>query len=144
MKLKIAIVPNQSEDLIVYAREKTPLLDKICELVKERENLFAAYRNDEITLLREEQIICFSIEDSKLYAYSELGKMKLKERLCDVEELLGNSFVKINQSCIANIKKIAKFDTSLAGSLIVVFNDGRRDYVSRRRLKYVKNKLGIK
>ena len=42
------------------------------------------------------------------------------------------------------IKKIKKFDTSVSGMLTVTFKNGYRDYVSRRNLKSVKERLGVK
>ena len=56
----------------------------------------------------------------------------------------GSDFVKLNQSCIVNIKKIECFDASLGGALKVTLKNGYRDYVSRRQLKAVKERLGLK
>ena len=56
---------------------------------------------------------------------------------------LGTDFIKINQSCIANIRQIQRFDTSFSGTLRVIFKNGYTDYVSRRQLKAVKERLGL-
>ena len=66
--------------------------------------------------------------------------VKMQEEL---EEKLPLDFVKINQSCLANIKKIERFSASVGGSLKVIFKNGHTDYVSRRQLRTVKEKLGI-
>ena len=83
------------------------------------------------------------VEDGKVYALTESEKYRLKQRLYLLEEMLDVSFVKINKSCIANIRKIKKFDASFSGTLTVVFKNGYRDYVSRRNLKSVKERLGV-
>ena len=74
-----------------------------------------------------------------------------REHICDltrpydgIEEMLDESFVKINQSCLGNVKKIARFDASIGGSLMVTFRNAHRDYVSRRQLKTVKERMHIK
>ena len=61
-----------------------------------------------------------------------------------VLEILSKSlFIKINQSTVANITKIERFETSIGGSLSVRFKNGYRDYVSRRNLKKIKERMGI-
>jgi DNA-binding LytR/AlgR family response regulator len=61
-----------------------------------------------------------------------------------VEEQLGGRFVKINQSCTVNVDKIERFDVSIGGALRVTLKNGFRDHVSRRQLKAVKERMGIK
>jgi len=68
---------------------------------------------------------------------------RLNHRLYQLEERLGTRFLKINQSCLANIQQIQRFDASLAGALLVIFKNGYRDYVSRRQLKTVKERMGF-
>ena len=67
----------------------------------------------------------------------------LKERLYSLEEKLPETFVRINQSCLANIKKMDRFDTTISGTLKIQFKNGHMDYVSRRQLKTVKERIGI-
>ena len=57
--------------------------------------------------------------------------------------MLDLNFVRINQSCIANINQIKKFSASFNGFLQVHFKNGYIDYVSRRELKNVKERVGI-
>ena len=61
----------------------------------------------------------------------------------DMEKKLPENFVKINQSCIANIDKINRFDASFSGTLKLIFKNSYTDYVSRRQLKTVKERIGI-
>ena len=39
---------------------------------------------------------------------------------------------------------ISHFDLSLGGTMKVVFKSGYKDYVSRRQIKNIKERLGIK
>ena len=64
-------------------------------------------------------------------------------RLWQLEELLGEEFLKINQSCLANVSRIKRFRASFGGSLLVSFACGYEDYVSRRQLKQVKERMGM-
>ena len=67
----------------------------------------------------------------------------IKNRLYQIEEIVDSNFIKINQSCIANINQIKKFDATLGASLLVIFKNGHSDYISRRELKNVKRRLGL-
>ena len=143
MKLQIVINPNRDEEIIIYAHEKSPLVSEIEELVKGHSVDLIGYTENETVKLSLNDIYCFFTEDNKVYALTENGKYRLKSRLYQIEEGLSDNFVRINQSCIANIKKIDRFKATVGGSLTVVFKNGYIDYVSRRNLKNVKERLGL-
>ena len=71
-------------------------------------------------------------------------KFQVKLRLYEIEDIVDENFIKINQSCIANIRQIEKVQATFSGSLSVVFKNGYTDYISRRNLKAVKERLGVK
>ena len=143
MKCIITIGKEHEEEVLIFAHEKTKLIEDILNLIN-NENMFTGYSNGEIHRLNLSEINCFTVEDNKVYALTDKDKLQIKHRLYQVEEKLSDDFVKINQSCIANIKKIKKFDSSVSGMLTVTFKNGYRDYVSRRNLKSVKERLGVK
>ncbi len=143
MKCIITIDKEHEEEVLIFAHEKTKLIEDIVNLINS-ENVFTGYSNGEIHRLNLSEISCFTVEDNKVYALTDKDKLQIKHRLYQVEEKLSDDFVKINQSCIANIKKIKKFDTSVSGMLTVTFKNGYRDYVSRRNLKSVKERLGVR
>ena len=143
MKLQIVIDPNRDEEIIIYAHKKTPLLCEIEELVKSHSVDLIGYTENEKVKLNLNDIYCFFTEDNKIYALTENEKYRLKSRLYQLEEILNDNFVKINQSCIANIKKIDRFKATVGGSLMVIFKNGHTDFVSRRNLKNVKERLGL-
>lgn len=143
MKLRIVINPKREEEILIYAHEKSQLISEIEELVNNSYLDLIGYTETEAVKLNLNDIYCFFTEDNKVYALTENEKYRLKSRLYQLEENLNNNFVKINQSCIANIKKIDRFKASVGGSLTVVFKNGHRDFVSRRNLKNVKERLGL-
>lgn len=143
MKCIITIDKEHEEEVLIFAHEKTKLIEDILNLIN-NENMFMGYSNGEIHRLNLSEISCFTVEDNKVYALTDKDKLQIKHRLYQIEEKLSDDFIKINQSCIANIKKIKKFDTSVSGMLTVIFKNGYRDYVSRRNLKSVKERLGVK
>jgi DNA-binding LytR/AlgR family response regulator len=73
----------------------------------------------------------------------EKEKYRIKTRLYKLEETLPQNYVKINQSTIINIQKIDSFSSDFTGTLKVKLKNGFCDYVSRRNLKSVKERLGV-
>ena len=143
MKFRLFIDKNKDEEVIVYAHEKTKLVEDIENLVAENSFELIGFADKEAVKLNLAEIYCFIVENNKIYAVCEKEKFQLRCRLYQLEEKLSDSFVKINQSCIANIRKIRKFDASFSGTLTVVFRNGYTDFVSRRNVKKVKERLGL-
>ncbi len=143
MKCTTIIDQNREEEVLIYLHEKNKLATEIEELVLGRSLALIGYQDKNILRISVSDVCCFFIEDNKVYALTEKEKIHIKQRLYTLEENLDDTFVKINQSCIANIRKIERFDTSFAGALLVIFKNGHRDYVSRRQVKIVKERLGI-
>lgn len=143
MKVKTIIDKNKEEEILICAHEKTKLVDDICSLVEEYSIELIGYTSNTIIPLTLNEIYSFNVIDNKIYALLEKEKYLLKQRLYVIENLLNDNFVKINQSCIINIKKIKRFDSNPFGSLQVTLKNGYKDYISRRQLKVVKERIGI-
>ena len=143
MKITIITDKTKDEEIIIRVHEKTELIEKIEKLVNETSDGFIGYKENEAMMLDINDINCFITENNKVFAMTD-EKLLIKERLYKVEEKLSENFIKINQSCLANIKKIVKVQATFSGSLSVVFRNGYTDYISRRNLKNVKERLGVK
>lgn len=144
MKFTLKIDKEREEEIVLYLHERRILADKIEELISDMQMELVGYRENEIVKLDLSDVISFSVFGGKTFAATDKGKYVIKKRLYELEDMLGADFVKINQSVIANTKKIERFETTPHATLCVVFNNGIRDYVSRRQLKAVKERMGIK
>lgn len=135
---------SQRNEVIVRAPERTPIIDEIEKLIQNSFQELIGYKDREAVKLCASDVYCFTVENNRVYAVTEIDKYLIKERLYQLEETLDENFIKINKSCIANLSKIQKFNASFSGSLLVVFKNGYTDYVSRRSVKPIKERLGIK
>lgn len=142
MKFEIFIDKECEERVMVYAHEKTKLTDAIEQLVTETDALIG-YNGKQYAKLSFADIYCFTVEENKVFAVTENERLQLKSRLYRLEEIMPESFIKINQSCIIDTKKAERFDASVSGTLLVRLKNGYSDYVSRRNLKKVKERFGI-
>lgn len=143
MKFRFFIDKERDEEVIVYAHKKIKLIEDIENLVAENSFELMGFLEREAVKLDLADVYCFISENNKIYAVCEQGKYLLRLRLYQLEENLSENFIKINQSCIANIRKMKKFDASFTGTLTVIFKNGYKDYVSRRNVKRVKERLGL-
>ena len=143
MKFTLFLDKSREEECIVYANETSRLVENIERLILDNGLEFIGYKDESIVKINLSEVYCFVVENGKTYAITEDGKLMIKNRLYQLEEKLTENFIKINQSCIANIKKIQRFDASFSGSLSVIFKNGYTDYVSRRQMKNVKERLGV-
>lgn len=143
MKCRIIVDPQREEEVVVYAHERTSLTAAIERLVMEQEIPLVGYRGEEILPLSLPEVQCFIVEGGKVYALCGEQRWQMKCRLYQLEGSLPLEFIKINQSCIANIRQIERFTVSFGGSLKVCFKNGYSDHVSRRQMKAVKERMGV-
>lgn len=143
MKYKLIIDETKEEEIVIVCHQKRAIFDQIEQLINNMDTSLIGYDNEDIVMLNYSDIHCFISENNKVYALTDKHKYQIKKRLYQIEETLDLNFVRINQSCIANIKQIKKFSATFNGFLQVHFKNGYIDYVSRRELKNVKERVGI-
>lgn len=143
MKLKTIIDPCHDEEILIYAHQRSPLIDEIEHLVNNESLELIGYKDKTATPLSIGEICCFTAENNKVYAITCRDRYEIKARLYQIEEKLTEHFIKINQSCIANIRQIKKFDATFSGTLQVIFKNDYKEYVSRRNIRKVKERLGL-
>lgn len=97
----------------------------------------------ETLLIDPSRVSAFISEEGGVYAILNGRRIALKERLYVLEERYGERFLRVSQSCLANIGMIERFEATFGASLAVIFKDGYRDTVSRRQLKQVKERIGF-
>lgn len=143
MNIKVFIDKEKEEEVLVFAHERNALVNEIERIVQENNLKLVGYKENEASKLKLFDVNCFISENNKVFALTN-EKMQLKLRLYQIEEMLDDNFIKINQSCIANIRQIEKVQATFSGAFQVVFRNGYCDYISRRNLKSVKERLGVR
>ena len=143
MKCTTILNEDREEEVLIYTHSRTELVSEIERLCSNNSLDLIGFKKKSIIKLSVSDVFCFVVEDNKIFATLDNDKILIKRRLYEIEEILDSSFVKINQSCIVNIKKIDRFDASFSGALMVTLKNGYRDYVSRRQLKFVKERIGF-
>ena len=134
---------DEIEEIVAYSKTKSDLILLIEQLCRQDEIELIGYKNDEIYPLSINDVECFYTQNDRVYARTSDDSYLIKKRLYELDKIFSGMFVYINQGCLADLNKIHHFEASLTGSLMVIFKSGYKDYVSRRQIKVVKERMGI-
>lgn len=105
----------------------------LSETTKTIQKIIGMQGND-IFVISVLDIIVFYSEEKNNFCKTKDGVYKIKEKLYYLEEMLPkNEFIRISNSAIININNVKCFNTSIVGKMIVKFEDGSEEAVSRRR-----------
>ena len=104
-------------------------------------------QGNSLYILNVSDIVKFYSDEKKNYCKTADGDFVIKEKLYFLEDNLPNDkFIRISNSVIVNIEKVKCFDTSILGSIIIIFKDNTKEYVSKRRvssvMKFLKDRRG--
>lgn len=134
-KIEVIInAPELTEEVTAIANSIMGISNSIKQILGTKDN--------KIYLLTIDEIIYFYSEEKYNYCKTKNGIFKIKEKLYELEEKLSKGdYVRISNSCIINLKYVDSFDTSIIGTIEVMFKDGSKEYVSRRRVKDVMRKI---
>ena len=146
MQIEIIIDEHCTEPKITIVTNK--VTDEVNEimikLAGEQTQMIAGFQDEQVTVLEPEQIFRIYALNGKVYAETELQKYVIRLRLYEMEQrLASNSFVRISNSEIINLKKVRGFDLSFTGTICVSLSNGTVTYVSRRYVSKIKQLLGI-
>ena len=106
-------------------------------------------QNNNIFILDVSKILKFYSEEKNNYCLTKDGIFKIKEKLYFLEDNLPKKdFIRISNYAIVNINHVKCFDTSLIGNIVIIFNNGNKEYVSRRRasdvMRFLKERSGLR
>lgn len=145
MKFRLIIDKDKDEEIVITARERSPLIDEIEALISKHLDRIPGYTEDDIKMLAISDIECITVLDGKTYAIdSNNQRYRLKGRLYELESALPASFIRINKSALANEQALDRFAVAYTGAVDAVFKCGYREYVSRRCFAQIKRRFGNK
>ena len=145
MRFKLIIDQEKDEEVIVTAKERSPLIDEIEALISKHLDRIPGYTEDDIKMLSVSEIECITVLDGKTYAIdSNNQRYRLKARLYELEQQLPSSFIRINKSALANEKALDRFTVAYTGAVDAVLKCGYREYVSRRCFAQIKRRFEVK
>ncbi len=143
MRCDVIIDKECEERVQIYAKERGALVEEIERLCSTDSRELVGYSDGSIVPLDIAEVYAFVADEGGAVAITESERLAVKMRLYELADMLGDRFLKINQSVMVNVKKIARFEAHISGSMAVILKNGYRDFVSRRQLKFVKERIGF-
>lgn len=145
--IKVIIDEKFIEPLIqIYTKVQSKQVDRIIYAIENTsENDYppiATYTNGKLSFVSQRDIFCVQTEGRKVLIQTKDSTYEAKGTLASIEEKLDTErFFRISQSEIINLYKVKNFDFSISGTITVHFENGKKSWVSRRRVKPLKDVL---
>jgi DNA-binding LytR/AlgR family response regulator len=132
MEVEVIIEKNRLKPkVVIHTSEMTT---EISELVKRltdySEHMLVGYKNEEVMLLRLEEIYRIYTQGQKVLVQTQKETAQLKFRIYELEErLAGTQLIRISNSEIVNLKKVKSLDLSISGTITMKFDNGEKSFV---------------
>ena len=144
LKVELKISTEVKEPYAVIYSDS--LTDEIASAVMYLENtgkIITGEDNGRIAVLQPSEIYMVRVENERTVIYGENKKFLSPKRLYQLEEQLGNGFMKISKSTVINLSHIKCVEPSFKGMMSLVMKNGLKDWISRKYLPDFKKYLGI-
>lgn len=129
IQIKTNVWTEELEDIVTIIKKDSP------------QRLFGI-AEDQTILIHPSDIDFVYTEQRKVYAALESRNIEIKMKLYEVEQLLTpHHFSRFSKSVIGNLNHIKKFELAFNGNLCVYFHSGNKEYISRKYVSTVKEKL---
>lgn len=144
MKINIDIDDAHEEPSItIETNEWSEELEDIISVIKKRQSkrIFGV-TEDQTIILNPEDIDYVYAEKRKIFAAMNNRRIEIKMKLYEVEKRLETQqFMRFSKSVIGNLNNIERFEVSFNGNLCVFFHSGNKEYITRKYVSPVKERL---
>ena len=103
----------------------------------------ALQNEDNIVILKPDEIYMVRVEDGDTIIFGEKQKFRSRKRLYELEQQLGRQFMQISKSTLVNLAYMDSIEAGFNGTLLLKLKNGCKDYVSRTYLPQFKKYLGL-
>ena len=129
----------------IHTSELSDNISKAISILESEDvnDMLAVKKGSDIALLESSDVYMFRVEEKQVKVYTENDEYVIKKPLYQVEDSLGNDFLRISKTTIVNFKKIERVAPSLRGMMFVQLKNGLKDNISRKYLPDFKQALNL-
>ncbi|QLL73475.1 MULTISPECIES: LytTR family DNA-binding domain-containing protein [Lactobacillus] len=144
MKVKLNIDPSLPEEKAEFWLKKmTARFERITKELNSEQDFLWCYRDGDAYEINFSQIYAIQIENEKTMICTQNQKYVYRGRLYQVQSVLPNDFIMISRGTIVNYHFIDHLEIINTGNIDALLENGLRVQVSRRRIKDLKERLGL-
>lgn len=146
MQINIEIQEDAEDTVItIKCKEKDVFIDKLIAALKIVDRQIMVHYEGNITSLNLEEIMYIESVDRKCFVYTADKIYESCSRLYELERQLEQyMFVRINKSCVVNLKKIDSIKTYFDRRLLITMSNNEQLIVSRMYADKIKELLGVR
>ncbi len=109
----------------------------------ESSGVISVVENERIIVLRPDEIYMVRVENEKTVVYTKAKQYSSGKRLYEFEEILGDGFMRISKSTLANLHYLDYVEPTLGGLMLVVLKKRLQGLYFRKYLPSFKKYLGL-
>lgn len=147
MRVEIKLQPDVIEPYaVIYTGKLTEEIQKITDFIENAElagKVVTAVSDDKIIVINMAEIYLVKAEDDRAVIYCQDKKYVSKKRLCELEKILGNDFMRISKTTLIHLAYISRVEPSFNGMMLLTMKNGCKEYISRKYLPEFKKYLGL-
>lgn len=144
MKVEFKVDPNLPEEKAEFWLKKmTSKIRRITNELKSNQDFLWGYQDGDAYMIEFSQIFAIQVENEKTMICTERDVYIFRGRLYQVEKLLPNDFVTTSRSSIVNYHSINHLEIVSSGNIDAILENGLRIQVARRKIKVLKERLGL-
>lgn len=144
MKVKLNIDPSLPEEKAEFWLKKmTARFERITKELNSEQDFLWCYRDGDAYEINFSQIYAIQIENEKTMICTQNQKYVYRGRLYQIQSVLPNDFIMISRGTIVNYHFIDHLEIINTGNIDALLENGLRVQVSRRRIKDLKERLGL-
>lgn len=146
MKVQIDVDSKYPENVVtIHVREWTEEVEELVNFIKQKKpKRVVGMRDEQSILLDPAEIEYVYAEQRKVFAFIHGSAIEIKAKLYEIERILEPYyFTRFSKSVIGNIHLIDRFEMSFNGNLLVIFKSGNKEYVSRKYVNQLKERLHL-
>ena len=145
MRVEIRLSPDEKEPhAVIHASRITEEIEQAARtLEKSKAEIITARQGERIVVLHADDIYMVRTEAQETVVYTEKKKYTTGKRLYEMEEALGEDFMRISKSTIVCLRQVESVEPAFSGAMYLILQNGLRDSISRRYLSAFKQYLGI-
>lgn len=145
MKVRIEIVPDGDEEIIIRCRqmdEQAELARNFLEGMLGGQSELLLFLGNTEHYIKKEDILFFESSDGKVFAHTADKMLRTDYKLFELEDIMPSYFVRISKSAVANVKLISSLSRELTGNGALTFKGtDKQVYFSRAYHRQLKDKI---
>lgn len=146
MHINVEIQEDIADTIVtIRCKERNALVERLIAAIQMIDKQIMAMHEGNITALNLEEILYIESVDRKCFLYTADKVYESCNKLYELEQQLAQYFfVRINKSCIVNLKNINSIKTYINRRLLITLSNEEQLIVSRQYADEIKVLLGVK